>query len=67
MSKGIKILLTVLTILAGLGLGYLLLLAACGIACNGMEGLAYLVWNWRRNSPDCTGGPGNKKHLESEA
>ena len=43
MSKGMKILLTVLTILAGLGLGYLLLLAACGIACNGMEGLAYLV------------------------
>jgi hypothetical protein len=43
MSTGVKILLTVLTIIAGLVLGYLLAAAACGLSCNGMEGLAYLV------------------------
>lgn len=43
MSKGTKIALTVLIIIAGLGLGYLLVAAACGLSCNGMEGLAYLV------------------------
>lgn len=43
MSKGTKIALTVLTIIAGLGLGFLLAAAACSLSCNGMEGLAYLV------------------------
>jgi hypothetical protein len=43
MSLALKILLTVLTVMAGLGLGYLLVFAACGLACNGMEALAYLV------------------------
>jgi len=42
-SLGMNILLTALAVLAGLGLAYLLAAAACGLACNGMEGLAYLV------------------------
>ena len=42
-GPGINILLTILAVLAALGLAYLLVLAACGLSCNGMEGLAYLV------------------------
>lgn len=38
-----KILLTLLAAAAGCGLGYLLLLLSCNIACSGMEGLAYVV------------------------
>ena len=42
-SRGLKILYTVLAVLAALVLGCLLAAAACGLSCNGMVGLAYLV------------------------
>jgi hypothetical protein len=42
-TRGLKILYTVLAVLGGLGLAWLLAMAACGLSCNGMEGLAYLV------------------------
>ncbi len=42
-SKGVKILYTVLVALAALGLGFLVAVAACGIYCNGMAGLAFLT------------------------
>jgi hypothetical protein len=43
MSRGTKILLTVLAVLGGLILAFLLAAAACGLSCNGLEGLAYIV------------------------
>jgi hypothetical protein len=42
-SKGAKGLFTFLVVLATLVLGCLLAIAACGIYCNGMVGLAFLV------------------------
>lgn len=43
MNTAAKILLAVLVIAAALGLGYLLFLLSCSIACSGLEGLAWLV------------------------
>jgi hypothetical protein len=42
-TRGSKIASTVLIILLALGLGFLVGAAACGIYCNGMVGLAFLV------------------------
>jgi hypothetical protein len=42
-SRGLKILYTLLAVLAGLVLGFLLAAAACAIYCNGMEGLAFVA------------------------
>jgi hypothetical protein len=42
-SQGLKILYTMLVILAALVLGCLVAAAACGLSCNGIVGLAYLV------------------------
>jgi hypothetical protein len=42
-SRGLKSLYTFLVVLAGLALGLVLAAAACGLACNGMEGLSALV------------------------
>jgi hypothetical protein len=42
-KQGTKIFYTVLAVLVGLVLACLLAAAACGLSCNGMEGLAFLV------------------------
>ncbi len=42
-SRGKKIFLTVLAVLATLVLGWLVAAAACGLSCNGMVGLAYVA------------------------
>jgi hypothetical protein len=42
-GEGLKILYSILVFIAALVLGVLLAAAACGLSCNGMEGLAYLV------------------------
>lgn len=42
-SRKLKIFYTVLAVLAAIGLGFLVAAAACGLSCNGMVGLAYVV------------------------
>jgi len=42
-EKTRKISLTILAVLGAVVLGFLLAAAACGLACNGMEALAYVV------------------------
>jgi sterol desaturase/sphingolipid hydroxylase (fatty acid hydroxylase superfamily) len=42
-SRGLKSFYTVLAVLAALALGFLVAAAACGLSCNGMVGLAFLV------------------------
>jgi hypothetical protein len=42
-SRGLKSFYTVLALLAALALGFLVAAAACGLSCNGMVGLAFLV------------------------
>ena len=42
-EKTRKISLTILAVLGALVLGFLIAVAACGLACNGMEALAYVV------------------------
>ena len=44
LSSGAAVLLTLLTLVAFVGLGYLLALLSCSIACGGAEGLAALVF-----------------------